>query len=379
MLMVHLKKQGVTLSRLGFGCMRFPTGKGGAIDQEKTEEMIRYALENGVNYFDTAFNYHGATSEIAVGKALKGVPRDRFFIADKLPLWELERGRSFEEIFSLQLERLGMDHVDFYLVHSLDKNRWKYMREHNIYDKLVEKRKQGKLRFICFSYHGDFETFCEIVDTYEWDMVQLQMNYLDDIMLNSRAWYEKLCEKQIPCFVMEPVRGGYLASPPQAVLDEMAAFDGGKTGPAAWALRWCMDKENMPVILSGMSTMEQLRENIETFSRPENAKLSPGEAALIDRMRDILLGIKSIPCTACRYCMDCSFGVDIPKLFQVYNIYTLTKQKFQAMTAYDEMKGAGHSADRCTACGTCAPMCPQGIDIPARLAEVHEVLDNITM
>ena len=370
--MLYAQIGSAKISRLGFGCMRFPTLEDGAIDKNAALEMIDLAYQNGVNYFDTAYGYHNGNSELFVREALSRYPRDSYYLADKMPTWLCNMDEDLPRLFDEQLQKCGVSYFDFYLMHSLDAERWAKMKERDGYAFLLEKKRQGKIRHLGFSYHGDFDTFCEIIDTCAWDFVQIQINYVDDVMLDSRAYYNKLTAAGVPCFVMEPVRGGFLANLPEEARAELEALEP-ETSSAAWALRWCLNMDNMPVILSGMSSLEQVRDNLATVSSFQ--PLTQAEADAITRTRERILSIKTVPCTACRYCMDCSFGVDIPEVFGIYNRYKLFNDQFRTFADYREL--GGHTAESCVACGACAPMCPQSIAIPDRLAEAHAEIGEL--
>jgi len=367
---------GREISRLGFGCMRLPLNEDGTIDRAESARMVDRAYKVGVNYFDTAYGYHNRESQLFIGEALKKYPRESFNLATKLPIWLCNGKRELvAEKFTEQLEACQVDYFDFYLVHALDQSRYDEFVASEAHAYLTEQKAAGKIGLLGFSYHGDYETFVKLLDNFEWDFVQIQINYIDDVMSKADAYYKQLCDRDIACVVMEPVRGGALANPPQVALDEMKALDEGLT-PASWALRWCIDKDNMKIILSGMSTMEQVDDNLRTFSEfPE--KLSADESAMIDRARDHILAIKTVPCTGCCYCMDCPFGVDIPEVFALYNQYKLFNNAFRTSNNYAAMIEKGHGADLCTQCGACVSMCPQSIAIPERLAEVHEEISKL--
>jgi len=367
---------GKEVSRLGFGCMRLPLNEDGTINRTLAAEMLDEAYNSGVNYFDTAFGYHNGESELFVGEALKKYPRDKISIATKLPMSQIHEEVQVEEIFNKQLEKTQMEYFDFYMLHGMNGMHLPKMKNFDVYSKMKAKKDAGIIKQLGFSFHGDYATLCELVDNYEWDFVQIQINYLDYIMIDSKELYDKLCEKNIPVIVMEPVRGGFLANPPEEVAAKMSSFEGGAVSPAAWAMRWCIHMENMPVILSGMTTMEQVKDNINTFSVAD--KLTTAQIALLEECRDIVMQAKSVPCTGCRYCMDCPSGVDIPKIFSIYNEYQLFKNAFRANNNYNVILSAsGHGSEQCIFCGICVPLCPQGIDIPAELAAAHEVLSPL--
>ena len=366
---------GIEVSRLGFGAMRLPVLEDNKIDYGKASAMVDRAVSEGVNYFDTAYVYHGGESELFLGEALEKYPRDSYYLATKLPIWQVNSDEDFYKAFEEQLSRLRTDRIDFYLIHALNDSRWKTVLKHKIVDKLRKKRKEGQITYIGFSYHGDFETFNKIIDFGGWDFCQIQINYADYNIIGAEKYYERLVKENIPCICMEPVRGGFLANPPDEVRALMSGYANGRITPAGWALRWCINKENMPVILSGMTTMEQTVENIETFS--EAGTLDPAHEEMIIRAGAILAGIKAFPCTYCGYCMDCPEGVDIPGVFGIYNQYQLFRNAFRSSVDYNDLTAGGHGADKCTKCGVCAPKCTQEIKIPDRLEEAKELLENL--
>lgn len=372
-----IDKLGVEVSRLGFGMMRLPTLENGKIDRAESFKLVDKAYKAGVNYFDTAYGYHSRESQDFIGEALAAYPRDSFYIATKFPIWICEDKdfTSVEDVFTQQIKNCHMDYIDFYLIHAMDGERYDIMVKNKVYEFLAEQKKKGKIKFLGFSFHGDYDTFVKLLDNFEWDFVQIQINYVDYKMIESEKLYKQLCDRNIPTVVMEPVRGGFLATPPQPVLEELAKSDM-DISPAAWALRWCMDKSNMKVILSGMSSMEQVEDNINTFSNmPE--KLSPQEAAMLDTCRDIILNLKTVPCTACGYCMECPFGVNIPGVFRQYNFYKMFANEVRARADYSHFIKENHDASQCTKCGACSPMCPQNIKIPETLEEVHSTLSAL--
>jgi len=364
------------MSRLGFGAMRLPTLENGKIDREHAGKMVDRAYEAGVNYFDTAHPYHGGESQVFLGETLKKYPRESYHFATKLPTWAIDSKQKMVDIFNEQLVNCSMEYFDFYMIHGLGEDRYDKVDQYDIYNYLQEQKKAGKIKFVGFSYHGNFETFKRLFDNYKWDFAMIQYNYVDDVMMEMNKFYDLMIEHDTPCMVMEPVRGSYLAQPPQDALAEMQKFEGDKYSPAGWALRWCREKPNVAVTLSGMSNMEQTEENIRVFAEsPE--KLTEAETAMLNRARDIMLKIKTIPCTYCGYCMDCPTGVDIPRVFEVYNQFKLFPNEFRAGIGYGKLVRDGKGFPSCTGCGVCSPLCPQKIDIPARLAKVDEELEPL--
>ena len=379
------KHLGVEISQLGFGAMRLPTLEDGKIDWELSTKMIDWAYEAGINYFDTAYPYHGGESQVFLGETLKKYPRDSYHFATKLPTWMIKSKEGMEEIFNQQLENCRMEYFDFYMIHGLGEDRYGLIEQHGIYDYLLEQKEAGRIKFLGFSYHGNYETFKRLFDNYKWDFAMIQYNYVDDIMLGTGKYYDIMEACGVPTMVMGPVRGKFLATPPQAALDVMESFgmesvgaegEGGKYTPAAWALRWCRSRPNVAVTISGMSTMEQLEENIRTFAlAPE--QLTQAEAAMLAQARDIMLETKTIPCTYCGYCIDCPAGVDIPRIFEVYNQYKLFPNEFRAGIGYGKLVRNGKGVDKCIGCGACNPICPQKIDIPVRLESLQEELEPL--
>lgn len=354
------------MSRLGFGTMRFPLLDDGKIDERETLELLDLAYEKGVNYFDTAYIYHDGAAESVLGKALSRYPRDTFFLANKLPVWLVNEIVDVDRLFLEQLEKCGVEFFDAYLLHSMDRNRWKTVRDLGIYENLLQKKQQGKIGALGFSFHGDYETFFQMTEVCEWDFVQIMINYIDYRMVDTAKLHKRLTEKKIPCVVMEPVRGGFLANLPPAAA---AAFENCRNSSyAAWAFRWCMNMENMPLILSGMSSREQVEDNLRTFS--EEYLLSPEEKKAIEKAGDALLALKTIPCTGCRYCMDCPDGVNIPGVFEAYNRLKIFENKIASKVEYINL-GREHYGNRCTSCGKCLSLCPQNIAVPQQLSMAH--------
>jgi len=370
------KRLGVEISELGFGAMRLPMLENGKIDWEQSAKMIDRAYEAGVNYFDTAHPYHGGESQVFLGETLKKYPRDSYHFVTKLPTWMIKSKEVMIDVFNEQFTNCRMDYFDFYMIHGLGEDRYDLIDQHGIYEYLLEQKKAGRIKFLGFSYHGNYETFERLFDNYKWDFAMIQHNYVDDILLESGKMYDLMKERDVPCMVMEPVRGKYLAEPPQGALEKMQNFKGEKYSPAGWALRWCRDKSNTTITISGMSNMEQVEENIRTFTQSP-IKLTEAEAAMLAEARDIMLAIKTIPCTYCGYCMDCPAGVNIPRLFEVYNQFKLFPNEFRAGIGYGKLVRDSKGFERCTKCGICSPQCPQKIDIPACLATLHEELEPL--
>lgn len=363
-----LQKNGEEVSLLGFGCMRLPTRSGDPkdIDEALAEAMIDHAYESGVNYFDTAYAYHQGRSEPLIGRALSKYPRASFNLATKMPVWLLEKEGDAEAIFNRQLELCGVDYFDFYLAHSLNAERMELMERVKLYDYLSQEKERGRIRHLGFSFHDAPELLTGLTARYEWDFAQIQLNYFDWEAQNAKQAYEILTRNGLPVVVMEPVRGGTLASLPETAGSILAGQDAGASH-ASWALRFAASLPNVLTVLSGMSTMEQVRDNVKTMSgfRP----LTEEESAALRRALVEYKKTGAIPCTGCRYCMDCPAGVDIPGNFAVYSQYKITSSKI-AMEAQYVTLGAAKQASRCVECGQCVPLCPQFINIPQELKKV---------
>lgn len=372
--MLYRDFRGLSLSRLGFGAMRLPCvdGSDSEPDQAAVDQMVDYALEQGVNYFDTAWGYHGGQSEVVLGRALARHPRNSYYLADKFPGYDLANMGKVEEIFEEQLRKTGAGHFDFYLFHNVcEKNVDEYLNPaHGILDYLLAQKAAGRIRHLGFSAHGDLPCLTRFLDAYgeHMEFCQLQINYLDWEFQNARAKVELLAERGIPVWVMEPVRGGKLAqlSPRNAAILAEARPD---ETPAAWAFRFVQGIPEVVVTLSGMSDFEQLRQNVATFS--EERPLGEQDRAALARVTANLLGRHTVPCTACRYCTDhCPMGLDIPKLLELYNEAVVTggdggfiPAMYVGTLPEDKRPGA------CIGCGSCAAVCPQQIDIPGTLAD----------
>jgi predicted aldo/keto reductase-like oxidoreductase len=363
------------VSVLGFGAMRLPlAGKGeGDVDEPESIKMIRYAIDHGVNYVDTAYPYHEGHSEAVVGNALKDGYREKVKVATKLPVWRVEDAQDFDRYLNEQLERLQMEKIDFYLLHGLNSRSWPKVRDLGVIRWAEGAMANGRFDHLSFSFHDNFEAFKQIVDDYDnWTFAQIQYNYMDTEYQAGRRGVEYAAGKGLPIVVMEPIRGGQLARPRGQVAElwESAAK---KRSPAAWALLWVWNQPEVSVALSGMSTMEQVVENVALADSAGPGILGPEELAVIDRVREAYRGLTPIPCTDCRYCMPCSSGVRIPIIFEIYNDAMIYEDPREARWIYGQLKEE-QRADQCNRCGECADVCPQEIDIPEWLERVHVFL-----
>lgn len=364
----NMERIGAQPSLLGFGCMRFPTTPEGKIDRVRAQAMIDRAYESGVRYYDTAYPYHNGESEPFVGEALKKYDRESLYIATKLPMWKVESAEQAKEVFAEQLEHLQSDYVDFYLFHALNKNTWQKVLDFDLIPIFQQYQKEGKIRHLGFSFHDDYDTFERIATYCQWDFCQLQLNYMDtDEQAGMRGY--ALCEQlNMPVVVMEPIKGGSLASLPEDIEGALKAIRPDMS-VASWALRYVASFPNVKVVLSGMSTEEQVEDNLKTFENFE--PLSPAELRAVgDTVRAIRARIKN-GCTGCRYCMPCPFGVDIPRTFAMWNEYGMYGNKARAKQRYNNMDEAIRP-DQCRKCGKCEGLCPQHLPIREHLAAAAE-------
>lgn len=362
-----LEKLGARVSRLGFGCMRFPTTPEGQIDEPRAAAMLDRAYRAGVNYFDTAFFYHNRTSEKFLGRALKAYPRESFYLATKLPMGIIDSFEQAKEIYEGQFVSLDTDYFDFYLLHALNRERFDFAVETGILGFLIEQQKLGRIRHLGFSFHDDYDAFEHILTYRDWDFCQIQFNYMDvDVQAGMKGY--KLAEKLgVPVIVMEPVKGGSLAT----LSDEVTApfkRERPEKSVASWAMRWVASLPNCRVILSGMSDEEQVEDNLATFDHPE--PLSERELSVVDEVREQIRSRVFIGCTACRYCMPCPFGVDIPRNFRMMNEYAMYGSERRLSGVWEDL-GEGR-ADRCKQCGKCETACPQELPIRKKLHEIAE-------
>jgi len=362
-------------SALGFGMMRLPIRENdpGQIDELLATQMLRYAIERGVNYVDTAYGYHRGNSEAFVGRALQDGYRQRVRLATKLPCWLVKEQDDFDRYLDEQLGRLQTGWVDFYLLHALNKESWHRMRDLRVLERAERALADGRIGAIGFSFHDRYEVFQEIIDAYDgWTFCQIQYNYMDEDNQAGRRGLHYAAGKGLGVVVMEPIRGGQLASPPPAI---QAIWDSAprKRSPAEWALQWVWNQPEVSLVLSGMSTLEQVQENIASADRSGPGTLTAEELALIARVRDKYRELAPIPCTGCEYCQPCPSGVKIPRIFEIYNDAIMYGTMEQARMFYGWLQEE-ERADRCAACGECEEKCPQDIAIIEWLARVHQAL-----
>ena len=362
-----MEKINVNTSLLGFGCMRFPILENGEINENEAEKMIDIAIKNGVNYIDTAYPYHNGASEPFVGRVLDKYPRESYYLATKLPMWKVEKREDVSEIFNEQLKRLNKEYVDFYLLHSMNKASFEKTKALGVLDILEEYRKEGKIKYIGFSFHDSYEVFEEMINYYDWDFCQIQFNYVDENEQAGIKGYKLAEAKGIPMVIMEPIKGGTLASLPDDVAKNLIDYNPNKS-IASWALRWVGSFSNIKVILSGMSTYEQVLDNIDTFKNFE--PLNSEEFECIKKVVDELSVRTMNGCTNCKYCMPCPAGVDIPGNFWLWNNYYKYESLSYINYKYQMMKKEDTLADKCIKCGKCEQLCPQKISIREDLGKV---------
>ena len=378
MTMLYHEFQGLELSALGMGAMRLPVidGDDARVDENAVKEMVAYAIEHGVNYFDTAWGYHNGQSELALGRALAAYPRDSFYLADKFPGYDLSNMDKVEEIFEAQLEKCGVDYFDFYLFHNVcELNIDAYLdRSHRIYAYLTEQKKNGRIRHLGFSAHGSCEAIRRFLDAYgdAMEFAQIQLNYLDWDFQGAKEKVELLTAHGLPVWVMEPLRGGSLAKLAPEEEEKLRALRPNES-MASWAFRFLQSVPEVTVILSGMSDLEQLKQNVETFS--QDRPLSEAErTALLGIAGDMVKKIV-LPCTACRYCTShCPQGLNIPELLALYNEHCFTKGGFiapMAVSAIPEDK----RPNACIGCRSCEAVCPQQIKISEAMADFSRMLN----
>jgi uncharacterized protein len=366
------------VSALGFGCMRFPTTDGvpgsDHIDEDEAARMLYRAIEGGVNYLDTAYPYHRMESEKFLGRALRGGWREKIHLATKMPQWMVDEPAKFDLLFNEQLERLNTDHIDFYLIHALDLKAWKKMESFDVLAWAEKQMADGRIRHLGFSFHDDYEAFKTIVDAYHWDFCQIQYNYMD---IENQAGIKGLryaAERDIAVVVMEPLLGGKLAVQPPAEVQAIWDQAQNKRSPADWALQWLWNQPEVATVLSGMSTMQQVEENLASASVSGAGSLSLTEEVLVEKARETFNQLCLISCTSCQYCQPCPSGVNIPLMFELYNSGHMYGVLEEVRKAYGVQVPQEMHADQCTQCRECEDKCPQHLSICDLLEDVDRVL-----
>lgn len=369
------------VSVLGFGCMRLPLldpNDAASIDEEKSLELVRYAIDNGVNYIDTAYPYHGngmggaGKSEPFVAKLLKDGYREKVKLATKLPSWLINSPEDMDKYLDEQLNRLQTDHIDFYLVHSLNKTVWEKLKKLGIGEFLDKAIKDKRIRHAGFSFHDTHEYFNEIVDYYDWSFCQIQFNYLDEDFQAGLDGLNYAAAKDMGIVIMEPLRGGKLANDLPSEVHAAFESSGIKRSPAQWALRWVLNHPKVSVALSGMNTMQQIKENIEVSEQTPPDSMTDEETDIINQAKHMLKSRIKINCTACKYCLPCPAGVNIPGCFTMYNSHHM----FGKEENYIRMMPEDQRASKCVECGQCEEHCPQSIAIREELKKVKELFGS---
>ena len=357
-------KLGIPASAFGLGCMRFngaPSGDS-VIDEQKAVSLIRRAIDGGVTYLDTAYVYLNKTSETVLGKALRDGYRDRVTIATKMPAEAVKDRASMEALLSEELGKLQTDHIDYYLMHGINRQKWEYFKSIGAPEFFDDMKREGKIRFKCFSFHGPYEDFEYIINDWDWDMVQIQYNFMDvDNQAGTRG-LQLAGSKGIPVVIMEGLLGGRLASAPDNVQALYDAFPVRRSA-VEWAFRWLCNHPEVGVVLSGCNEAEQIDENLRIFDTVEPGIMDPAELKLMEDVRAAYLSRTKIGCTGCRYCMPCPNGVNIPGIFSVWNNVSL----YNVNPAYDwnlgNIRKNDAGADKCVGCGACEAACPQHLNI----------------
>jgi uncharacterized protein len=367
---VQLGKTGLKVSRFGLGLMRFPQ------DEKEAIQMVRYAIDNGVNYMDTAYVYKN--SEFITGKALKDGYRNKTYLATKSPLWNINQHADFEKYLDEQLIRLGTDHIDVYLLHNMNHGHWEKVKKYDgltFLDKMIEK---GKIMHKAFSIHNTLQAFKEIVDSFDWEMTQIQLNILDETQQAGAAGLKYAADKGMAVVIMEPLRGGYLFNNVPSEVQELLNTYPEKRSLVEWCFRWLYNMPEASVILSGTSNLEQLKDNLRIFEHAEPNTMSEADQELIKKIQEAYESKKSVGCTGCRYCMPCPSGVSIPEIFKLYNSYQLVKpHQIDKIVYKNAIVPAGTGADSCVSCGICTQHCPQALKIPDLIKSIHtEFMEN---
>ena len=363
-------KTGEKVSLMGMGTMRLPTNQDGSINEDEAIKMIRHAIDNGVNYIDTAYMYHDGESEVITGKALKDGYREKVFLADKLPVWYAKEESGLADIFNEQLKRLDVDTIDMYLLHNVSAGTWKIAKRHNAMDFIAKKKAEGKIKHIGFSFHDDIALFKEVIDSFDWDFCQIQLNYMDTEWQAGLEGLRYAASKNIPVVIMEPLKGGRLTDAfPDSVKELFGTLD--KKTPAEWALRWLANFPEILTILCGVSNMDQTKENIKTLSDATPNSLTEKELAVIKQVADTYHSLIQYDCTTCNYCMPCPERLNIPHIMNLYNEWFLFAQNPKTRADFKMFIPKGTSA--CTKCKVCEEKCPQHLKISEMMEKAGEL------
>ena len=371
------KQTGVSI--LGFGAMRLPLLDDDPqnIDRKKAKEMLIYAIDKGINYIDTAYPYHGGKSEVFLGEFLQENDlRDKIHLATKLPVWLIENRNEPDKYFQEQKSRLKTDHFDFYLLHSLNQKSWEKIIEYKILDWAESKKRTGEITQFGFSFHDDLKTFKKIVDGYDnWDFCQIQYNYMDINYQAGKSGMNYAYQKGISIIIMEPLRGGQLSKKPPAVIEKIWDKSKFTNTYSDRALQWLWNQKEISLVLSGMSNLQQVKENIRSAELSGTDSLNNLDLAFYNEVRKAYLDLCPIPCTQCRYCLPCPEKVEIPRVLEIYNMSVMYEDLPRAKILYKWIKDE-NKADRCIECGLCEEKCPQNIEIRKWLKVSHKILST---
>ena len=367
------KKLDREVSLLGMGTMRLPETEDGQINEPEAIDIIRSAIDAGINYVDTAFGYHNGKSEGLVGKALRDGYREKVLLADKMPIWLAKDEEHRKEMFQTQLERLDTDYIDMYLVHSVNKPNWKRIKKLNLMPFLEEMKAAGKIKHIGFSFHDSYELFEEVLDSYPWEFCQIQLNYMDKDIQAGVKGLKLAAEKGLSVIIMEPLKGGKLTTGIPPTVQELWNNAPVKRTPAEWGFKWLANMPEVTLILSGMSSGEQLQQNIATVSAADLNVLSDEERELIDKVSDEYNRLIKYSCTGCEYCLPCPQKLKIPDLIDTLNEWNIYGQNPATKMEYIEWVPEGRHASDCISCKACEKKCPQGLPIAQIMKETSEI------
>lgn len=378
MLYREFGKTGEKVSILGFGAMRLPIiGKDEKnINESEAIKQIRHSIDKGVNYIDTAYPYHGGMSEPLVAKALKNGYREKVKLATKLPSWEIKQPEDMDRILNEQLKKLETDYIDFYLLHALNKNVWKILKENKVFEFLNRAKKDGRIKYAGFSFHDELTLFKEIVDAYDWDFCQVQYNYMDEDYQAGREGLEYAAAKGMGIVVMEPLRGGYIVRNIPDEIQQIWKAAGVNWTPAQWALKFVWNHPAVNVVLSGMNAISQIDENVAAADGSYPKSLTEKQLERIYKVRDIYRSRIAVNCTSCKYCLPCPYGVAIPSCFELLNNAAMFDNPAEASRVYNLQMKEDRAASNCRECGVCEEKCPQNIEIRKKLKEVVRVLEQ---
>ncbi|MBR0519100.1 aldo/keto reductase, partial [bacterium] len=363
----------IEMPLLGMGCMRLPM-QGENVDMDELEKMADYLISHGANYFDTAYKYVDEKSETAIGKILKNYKRNDFLLADKSPIYKMTCQEDVKKIFDEQLKKCQVEYFDLYLCHNINNNVVDIYRNVKMYDELSKLKKEGKIKYLGFSFHGTPDLLKEIVKEHKWDFCQLQINYLDWELVKAKDQYEIAQSANLPIIVMQPLRGGGLVKLSEKSLAKLQEKNP-NVNPAEFGLRWSASRKDVMTVLSGMSSLQQVKDNVETFINFK--EVTDEEEKIAVETAKVIQSQGEIRCTGCKYCLEvCPKGINIPAIFALYNQYKLGQKAYRFQRYYDSL-GESERPDKCIKCGLCVKNCPQYLEIPKLLAKVKDEYDKI--